>query len=472
MPADNHVTRLMNDAITAAAHPGLILVRVCEMLRPKSGKKLPAGRKLSDEQAAAAAMVVTRIVERLGVSLAAVCRMANVAPDPNNYYRFLLTREERGAGATTFAKGRFNKTISRYRDLVVAAATLSKSDQIPLLDELAGAVHDFLEPFVPLAQRDEFEELLEGLGEIGRYLSKPRKSPDGTMVDLDRLWTACRERRLEFDHTTSALEYAGEDPESTWHLTWPRIFLFPRIVGRVQVECSVNDGSDILDHTLESLKNRSRPIGRVAAELCYAVHLAIAPARTRGKAKPVLLLEPWTALPLGPRSKRQDRWGSPKIDVWCPGFPFTTTRGEDEQGTFDVLAAGAAEPKCPEFRDWLERIDLGDPRTDETFRAVEITPEILELMLRHESSPPAWDFLGRWANRSALPPSAEMPGGVPSEESLDRFRDALHRNDEKALDHQLLMSAVPMAKALDEFLETSGDEMTRRKAAFMRRMRS
>ena len=42
-------------------------------------------------------MVVTRIVERLGVSLAAVCRMANVAPDPNNYYRFHLTREERGA---------------------------------------------------------------------------------------------------------------------------------------------------------------------------------------------------------------------------------------------------------------------------------------------------------------------------------------------------------------------------------------
>src|SRR4051812_47722677 len=73
MPADNHVTRLMNDAITAAAHPGLILVRVCEMLRPKSGYRLPAGRKLSDEQAAAAAMVVTRIVERLDVSLAAVC---------------------------------------------------------------------------------------------------------------------------------------------------------------------------------------------------------------------------------------------------------------------------------------------------------------------------------------------------------------------------------------------------------------
>jgi hypothetical protein len=77
---------------------------------------------------------------------------------------------------------------------------------------------------------------------------------------------------------------------------------------------------------------------------------------------------------------------------------------------------------------------------------------------------PAWDFLGRWADSSALLSSAEMPGGVPSERLLDRFRDALYRSDGKALDHQLLMSAVPMAKTLDEFVETSVDEMTRRKA--------
>jgi hypothetical protein len=380
----------MNDALATVAHPGLILVSVCGMLRPKSGCRLPAGRKLNADQAAAAAMAVTRIMERLGVSPSDACRVANVASEPKNCYHFHLTREERSAGVTKFAKGRFNKTISRYRDLVVAIATLGKTEQTQLLDELAEAVHDFLEPFVPFARRDEFEELVEGVGEIGRYLSKPRKAPDGAVVDLSRLWTACAERHLEFNHETNALEYAGEDPESTWHLTWPRVFLFLRVVGQVQVECSVNDGSDILDHTLESLKDRSRSIGRVPAKLCYAVHLAIrpAPARARGKAKPVLLLESCTALPLGPRSKRQDGWGSAKVEVWCPGFPFAATRGADEHGPFDVLAAGSVEPKCPEFRNWLESVDPEDPRVGEQiFRVVEITPEILELMLRHESSP-------------------------------------------------------------------------------------
>jgi hypothetical protein len=61
---------------------------------------------------------------------------------------------------------------------------------------------------------------------------------------------------------------------------------------------------------------------------------------------------------------------------------------------------------------------------------------------------------------------------LSSQDIRSRERDALYRADEKALDRQLLMNAVPMAKALEEFLETSADDMTRRKASFMRRMRS
>lgn len=245
------------------------------------------------------------------------------------------------------------------------------------------------------------------------------------------------------------------------------------MVGYVDVECSENDGSDVLDHTLESLKNRSRSIGRVAAKLCYAVYLAIAPARARGKARPVLLLEAFTALPVGPRSERRSNWLSHKVEVWCAGFPFTPTWGSDEHGRFDVLAAGPVELKCPEFRDWLDRVDPEDQGIrEELYRVVEISPAILDLILCRESSLPLWDVAGPWADRSALQSSAEMPGGVPSERLLDRFRDALYRDDDKALDHQLLMSAAPMAKSLDEFLESSADEMTRRKTAFMRRMRS
>jgi hypothetical protein len=173
MTTDTPLSRLMNDALAAVAHPGQTLVRVCDMLRPKSGYKLPTKRKLTDEQAAATALAVTRIAERLGLSCSAICQTANVASDPKNYYRFHLTREERASGQTRFVAGRFNKALARYRDLVVAAA-LAECDQLPLLDELAAAVQDFLEPFVPLARRDEFEELAEGLGEIGRYLSRPR----------------------------------------------------------------------------------------------------------------------------------------------------------------------------------------------------------------------------------------------------------------------------------------------------------
>jgi hypothetical protein len=118
-------------------------------------------------------------------------------------------------------------------------------------------------------------------------------------------------------------------------------------------------------------------------------------------------------------------------------------------------------------------VDPEDPRIHEqAFRIIEVTPEIIELLLRHESSPRGWDLFGRWVGQSALPPSAEMPGGVPSEQLLARFRDALYRADEKALDQQLLKSAAPMSKALEAFLEISADDMSRRKASFMRRMRS
>jgi hypothetical protein len=341
------------------------------------------------------------------------------------------------------------------------------------LDELAQAIQDFLAPFVPLVQRDEFNELSEHLIELGRYFSLPRKAAGGSAVDLNRLWTICRERRLEFNPDTTALEFEGEDPESTWHLTLPRVLLFPRIVGRVQVKCSVNDGSNILDHTFETLKERSRPLGVVDAKLVYAVNLAVMPARSRGKAKAVFLLEPWTGLPLGPRSKRKQAWGSPTFEVWCPGFPFVTSRGADADGSFDLVAEGDVEVTCPEFRNWLEGVDPEDPRIHEqAFRVVEIRPEVVELMLRHESTPRGWDFVGHWAGQSALQQSAEMHGGVPSEQLLARFRDALYRADDNALDQQLLMSAVPMAKALEDFLEISADDMTRRKASFMRRMRS
>jgi hypothetical protein len=437
MPTDTypHVTKLMNDALTAIAHPGQTLNRVCEMLRPKSGHKFHGvRRKLNDSQAAAAAVAATRIMERLSVSPSAACDEARVAQEPNNYYRFRLTIEERAASATKFSKGRFNKSIRHYRDLVSATAKIANTDVTPLLDELAAAVHDFLEPFIPFAQRDEFNELTEHVVELGLYFSKPPKAQDGTVVDLNQLWTTCRERQLEFNPDTKALEYEGQDPESTWYLTLPRVLLFPRIVGQVEVECSVNDGSNILDHTFESLKRRSQSIGKVSAKLVYAVSLAMMPARARGKAKPVFLLEPWTALPLGPRSKRKEVWGIPAFEVWCPGFPFVTTRADDANGTFDLIAAGQVEAKCPEFRNWFDNVDPEDPRIhEEAFRVLDVTPEIIELMLRHESLPRGWDLFGRWVGQSALPASAEMPGGVPSEQLLARFRDALYRGDENGV---------------------------------------
>jgi hypothetical protein len=471
--AKSHVITLMNEALAAVTHPGLILTSVCEMLRPKSGRKLPGRRKLDADQAAAAAMAVTGIMERLGVEPAEACRRAKVASDPKNFYAFHLTRDERATGKTEFTERRFNRTIKHYHDLIVATARIADVDPTPLLDELAVAVRDFLEPFVPIVGRDEFEELADHLLALGPYFSKRQEAPDGTSVDLDGLWAACRARQLEFNPDTKTLEYEGEDPESTWHYTLPRVFLFPRIVGRVQVECGVNDGSNILDHTLESIKKRSRSIGKVSAELVYAVNLAIMPARGRGKAKVVFLLEPWTGLPLGPRSKRKQAWGAPSFEIWCPGFPFVTSRAADEDGSFDLVAAGEVEMRCPEFRNWFAGVDTEDPRIHEqTFRVVEVTPEIVELMFRHENAPRAWDLFGKWVGQSALPQSAEMPGGVPSEQLLARFCDALYREDEKALDRQLLMSAAPMAKALEEFLETSSDDITRRKASFMRRMRS
>lgn len=216
MPADDHVTKLMTDAITAAVHPGRILLEVCGMLRPKSGRRLPSGRKLNEHQAAAAAMVVTGIMNRLGVAFSDACALAKVANEPKNYYRFHLTREELSSGAAKFASRRFSRTLSRYRDLVVAAAKLGRADEIELLDELAKAVHDFLEPFVPFARHDEFEELSESLSEIGRLHApkgagwhdrRPRPALDG--LPRPRFGIQLRDHRARVRRRGSRIDMAS-----------------------------------------------------------------------------------------------------------------------------------------------------------------------------------------------------------------------------------------------------------------------
>jgi len=383
----------MADALAVAAKPGEILTRVSAMVAPKSGADLGGRkRKLTPTQAARAAACVTSMMVRLGVRPADACRAAGVAPSPNNFHAFHLTEKEMGqGGAATFPEGRFSLSLHHYHRLALETARLTGPgaavDQAALLDELADAFADFLGPFVPVVERTAFEKVAGHLNLLGSYFGKPRRGPGGTMVGLPRYWESCERGSLAYCASKDAMGFVGMGPRENRTGNLPTIHLLPRVVGRVSVPCTipreVETGVGVAPLFGEAERHL---IGRVKADLLYGVSLALTPGRG-GRGSASFLLEPWTAIVRGPRSKVRAEDGGVLIltdpaEIMVRGFPFGRLAAEDDEGRFVIEDDGLVEARCPDFKRWIARSDeAGDPDMIGSPRALPVTLETCEMLL-------------------------------------------------------------------------------------------
>ncbi len=326
------VGTIMADALAVAARPGEILTRVSAMVAPKSGADLGGRkRKLTPAQAARAAACVTSMMVRLGVRPADACRAAGVASSPNNFHAFHLTEKEMGqGGAATFPEGRFSLSLHHYHRLALETARLSRpgaaADQAALLDELADAVADFLGPFVPVVERTAFEKVAGHLNLLGGYFGKPRRGPGGTMVDLPRYWEACERGSLAYYASKDAMGFVGMGRERTGRATCRHP---PAAAGGGSGACVLHDPAGGRGRRRGSVPVRrggaapDRP-GRGRPPLRGQPGLD--PGRG-GRVSAGFLLEPWTAIVRGPRSKVRAEDGGVLIwtdpaEIMVRGFPF------------------------------------------------------------------------------------------------------------------------------------------------------
>lgn len=351
-------------------------------------------------------------------------------------------------------------------------------DRPALLDELAEAVGDFLLPFVPVVERTAYEEISEHLNLIGAYFSKSRMGPGGTIVDLPRLWSACDRASLAYAPDLDAMAFAGEGPGENWTGSLPRLLLLPRVVGKVSVTCTVPDEEGEALASPSSLFDvRTRSIGTMEADLLYGISLALIGAPGRRVAAR-FLLEPWTAIVRGPRSRvpipSDDVliWLDP-AEIMVRGFPFVDLPASDHVGPFRIGADGAAKARCPEFAGWVASTgDDGDPDRIGSIRTLPVTPETCELFLGPVKRTQLWDFERPFKGEMVLKDWVELHGGVPNCETVERIAERLYRDDEHSLDKMLLAKAEVIAAAMDRHVEAAADGASKKRSTFLRRMRS
>lgn len=479
------VADLMSKALEVTARPGEILAKVSAMVAPKSQVDLGGiKRKLTQGQAVKAATCVTGIMVRLGVRPADACRAAGVAASANNFHGFHLSEPELRLGTeAVFKADRFNQSLNHYHRLVVETARLAAEegasvDAPALLDELAEAVADFLGPFIPAVERTAYEETSEHLNLIGAYFSKPRPGPGGTIVDLPRLWDACDRTSLAYDPARDAMAYAGEGPGENWTGNLPRLLLLPRVVGRVTVNCTIPDEDcDVAGPPSSLLDIRTRSIGTMEADLLYGISLALIRA-PGGRVAVRFLLEPWTAIVRGPRSQVPTPtdhvliWLAP-AEIMVRGFPFTDLVATDHAGSFRIGAEGVPDARCPEFARWIASIaDDDDPDRIGSPRTLPVTPETCEMFLGPVRRTQLWDFKRPFRADTVLEDWVDLHGGVPNCETIERVAERLYRDDEDSIDMMLLAKAEAVAAAMERHVEAAADGASRKRSAFLRRMRS
>jgi len=100
------------------------------------------------------------------------------------------------------------------------------------------------------------------------------------------------------------------------------------------------------------------------------------------------------------------------------------------------------------------------------------TPENCELFLGLIRRTQFWDFVRPFKVEIVPKDWVEIHGGVPNCETVERISERLYRDDEQSLDRMLLAKVEVIAAAIDRHVEAAADGATRKRAAFLRRMRS
>ncbi len=115
---------------------------------------------------------------------------------------------------------------------------------------------------------------------------------------------------------------------------------------------------------------------------------------------------------------------------------------------------------------------LEPPGNPGRFSTLPVTPETCELFLGPVRRTQLWDFERPFKADTVLKDWVELHGGVPNCETVERIAERLYRDDEQSLDRMLLAKAEVIAAAMGRHVEGAADGASRKRAAFLRRMRS
>lgn len=213
------------------------------------------------------------------------------------------------------------------------------------------------------------------------------------------------------------------------------------------------------------------------ADLLYGISLTLIGA-PGGRVAARFLLEPWTAIVRGPRSRVPIPSDDVLIrldpaEIMVRGFPFVDLPTSDHVGPFRIGAEGVEQTRCPEFARWIASIaDDGDPDRIGSTRTLPVTPETCELFLGPVKRTQIWDFERPFKAEMVLKDWVELHGGVPNCETVERIAERLYRDNEHSLDKMLLAKAQVIAAAMDRHVEAAADGAARKRSTFLRRMRS
>ncbi|WP_029032665.1 hypothetical protein [Salinarimonas rosea] len=481
MSQNETVAMLIKEAVLAATHPNALALRQAErFLADRSKPKPPPGarRKLAQAEAVAAATAVTRMLRRHRIGVSEACRAAKVTADPNQTYKYALTAREMDDAGTLVAPLRVgrpvHKGLAAYAAMAKAIAAKAGVAEDDLLEELGGALADYLAPFAP-ERADPYERLAANLSMLAPFLGRVQKATDGEPVDYpeflrflvreDLAWAPGR-RTLVPAHEEEVLDSAF------WEAL--RVPLFVRRVGRAEVE-TIRYDADASDEDAV----RPQPLGAREAVILEVVWLGI--VRERGL-RAVLFADPWTAVASAPSTETEPA----ERFVFASGVPFRhTLTMRDGDGDLGVELGSELEITCPVYRTHVEATaDKGD--TGRLFSRLAYSDLQVSRKLRidadtlRELVEPGEDVRWRRALLNAQPwpyvPGFAVPEALPDADGadaplLERIEHAL-LGDDLAIVSAFLGELSDRMRAMDAHLARTRRDRRLPDARFRRLMRS
>jgi hypothetical protein len=472
----DHALEIMSSALEAA-RPSALLKAAAEATR--KGAHGVHRRKLTRDEAIAAMRAVTAMLKRYGLAPTSTLRKPGRATEASGTYPLFLTDDE-FSGAPVGPNRRLNLNVGAHLESVRMVARAASGggdppDVTSLLDELAEAIPEFLEPFRE-EERDPDEEIAEDLLRIGAWLQSPRRPHD-----LKRFLETARAESLGYDPSTDEMTYdvlLGQNEDDSA----PVLPLFSRVVAVGTAELLTPDpayapppGASLTRVPFDDTPLKSLGTTRIA--MVHKVGLTVVPWPDKRRLEPVFTIDQVTYVGAEPTPSTPGGSLFGDLTEVAGHIRWRQTEYLPESDTrFRLHAIADSTPDHDDFLhfrgEWANSIvSVDEPCGHRRWRR--ITPGECRLLLDEEPRRrhAAWFVFGDLKEDGILPRAAPLEGGEESTALRDRLKAALYADGERGLAEMLLAEAGKRERAHERHRLRAASSEQRRKLAFRARMR-